>query len=495
MKITVLAKNNKLFSVSLGLFAVSLVLDLAGTSKPGLRTFAHFLIAATCLVAVTIIARQLVEKIRFGSWGVNVLAPVAVVTALLLKDYWTAVIVLLVYLATELIEAYARRRVKFAGAAGAQIPPTVLLLRGRKQVEVQTPALHRGNKIIIEQGAVVPVDCVIISGEGTFGAAFAEGEGAALPKTKGDELLAGQTTVSGAVIARVLRSGDQSHHHRVIKTLRGAVNSQAPFSRLADRFVIPFSLMAFMLAVAVWSASGELRRFLEVLAVATPAGLMLGASLSLIGGISRAANRGIIIKHAAAVERLANLRSLAFRQSSLLDHNQLPDVQELLKRLHKAGVKNTLMITSDKCKQARQLADSLGASTVRTESQPGEELNLIEGTPNKQRPIGFVGRGDEDELALAAADVGIGVGADEPLAGNDPADIVIKNDGPLKIAEAIELAQRTMAIGRRSVMLGTALSFALMALFATGQFRAYYGAALPLFIALAVTASAMRARR
>lgn len=100
--------------------------------------------------------------------------------------------------------------------------------------------------------------------------------------------------------------------------MRGAAASKAPFVRLADRYSLPFTFLAFAIATAVWVISGQAIRFLEVIVVATPCPLLLAAPIALISGMSRASRYGIIVRSGSAMERLAEVRTMAFDKTGTL---------------------------------------------------------------------------------------------------------------------------------------------------------------------------------
>src|SRR6202034_2530665 len=97
----------------------------------------------------------------------------------------------------------------------------------------------------------------------------------------------------------------------------------APFVRLADRYSIPFTLLAYAIAGSVWAISGQAIRFLEVIIVATPCPLLLAAPIALISGMSRASKYGVIVKTGSALEKLAEARTIAFDKTGTLTRGEL----------------------------------------------------------------------------------------------------------------------------------------------------------------------------
>src|SRR5205823_5584037 len=131
----------------------------------------------------------------------------------------------------------------------------------------------------IKPGEVVPVDAIILDGSASFDEASLTGESLPVDKNVGDEILSGSINVDSVVTVRALRPEAESQFEQIIKLVRSAASSQSPFVRLADRYSIPFTVIAFIIAGGAWAMSGHPIRFLEVLVVATPCPLLLGAPI------------------------------------------------------------------------------------------------------------------------------------------------------------------------------------------------------------------------
>jgi heavy metal translocating P-type ATPase len=144
------------------------------------------------------------------------------------------------------------------------------------------------------------------------------GEPLPVEKSEGDQLLSGSINQDTAITVKAIRTAENSQYEQIIKLVKAAASSQSPFVRLADRYSIPFTIIAFTIAFAAWFLSGEPMRFLQVLVVATPCPLILGAPIALISGMSRAARHGVIIKSGSALEQLASAKTIAFDKTGTL---------------------------------------------------------------------------------------------------------------------------------------------------------------------------------
>ncbi|HVS58640.1 MAG TPA: heavy metal translocating P-type ATPase [Candidatus Saccharimonadales bacterium] len=264
------------------------------------------------------------RDIRVGRYGIDILALTAIITSVVLKQYWAAIVIVIMLTGGEALEDYAEHRAKTELSALLERAPTQAhILRGRKTLDVSAQDVHKGDKLLIKTGEVVPVDATILDGSASFDESSLTGESLPQTKAKGDQILSGSISLDGSVTVRATHSAADSQYEQIIKLVRSASASQAPFVRLADRYSIPFTVMAYAIAGAAWIVSGHAIRFLDVIVVATPCPLLLAAPIALISGMSRASKYGIIVKTGAALEKLAETQTIAFDKTGTLTHGNI----------------------------------------------------------------------------------------------------------------------------------------------------------------------------
>lgn len=315
-----LQKIRHLFSeyLELGLVIIATVIAL-GLQIAGLNTATHVILGVTASIAVVPIILDIIQQLRDGRYGVDILAATAIIAAVIFREYWAAIVIVLMYTGGEALEDYAENRAKTElTALMDRVPTTAHVVRGRKTVDIRVSDVKVNDRLTIMPGELVPVDGIVLEGSGAFDESSLTGESLPIDKTVGEELLSGSVSVDGLVTIKVLRSANDSQYEQIIKLVRSAASSQAPFVRLADRYSIPFTIVAFAIAIGAWVISGESIRFLEVLVVATPCPLILGAPVALISGMSRSAKHGIIVKNGSALERLARVRTIGFDKTGTL---------------------------------------------------------------------------------------------------------------------------------------------------------------------------------
>ena len=314
-----LLRQYRLFSLAFLAVVTGLILELTNQA-----TIAHWLLSVVAIIEVLPLGWGMWQDVQSGTYGIDILAATAIITSVILGQYWAGIVVVLMLTGGEALEDFAEHRARSElDALLKHAPQKAHVLRKGKTIDVRVSELHVGDKIIIKAGELVPVDAVIIEGSASFDESSLTGESLPQAKQVNDQLLSGSINLDGAVTARALATAEDSQYQQIIKLVRSAAASQAPFVRLADRYSLPFTIMAYAIAGTVWAFSGHAIRFLEVIVVATPCPLLLAAPIALISGMARASRYGIIVKTGSALERLAEARTIAFDKTGTLTSGTL----------------------------------------------------------------------------------------------------------------------------------------------------------------------------
>lgn len=290
-----------------------------GLYAAGYHTAANWVLGASALINVIPLLWGMVQDVRSGSYGIDILAATAIITSVLLREYVAGMVVVLMLTGGEALEDYAERRAKKElNSLLERKPKQAHILRKGKTVDVKASDIMPGDKVVVLPGEVVPVDGEVIEGASSFDESSLTGESLPVAKDAGGQLLSGSINAEGAVTIRAAHTAQESQYEQIIKLVRNASSTRSPFVRLADRYSIPFTVSAFIIAGTVGIISGHAIRFLEVIIVATPCPLLLAAPIALISGMSRSAKHGIIIKTGSALERLAEIETVVFDKTGTL---------------------------------------------------------------------------------------------------------------------------------------------------------------------------------
>ncbi len=309
----------KLFTLAI----ITLLIGL-GLQSFGYHTAAKWVVSIVALLEVTPLLWDMWHDVRAGSYGVDILAATAIIASVLLGQYWAAIVVVIMLTGGKALEDYANHRAKSELAALLKRAPRIAhAIRKGKIVEVKVSELHAGDRILIKPGELVPVDAVIIEGSASFDESSLTGESLPQAREVNEQIISGSINLDGAVTAKATASADDSQYQQIVKLVKSASASKAPFVRLADRYSMPFTIMAFAIAISVWVISGDPIRFLQVIIVATPCPLLLAAPIALISGMGRANRYGIIVKTGAALEKLAEVETMAFDKTGTLTSGEI----------------------------------------------------------------------------------------------------------------------------------------------------------------------------
>ena len=150
-----------------------------------------------------------------------------------------------------------------------------------------------------------------------------------LEKSDGDDIMSGTLNLDSVVTARAVHIASESQYEIIVKLVKDAASTEAPFVRLTDRYTVPFTVVSFAIAFGAWAVSGDAIRFLEVIVVATPCPLLLAAPIALVSGMSRAAKNGIIVKNGTALEKLAHVKTIGFDKTGTLTKG-IPTLDEVI---------------------------------------------------------------------------------------------------------------------------------------------------------------------
>lgn len=282
---------------------------------------------ATAYVSIIIVWTLIgmIRDVLKGHVGLDVLAVVAMVATLAVGEYVASLIIVLMLSGGEALEDAAGRRAKWELTAlldrAPQLAHVVLHPSDIEQDAVQDVAaedVEVGDVLLVRPAEVVPVDGILLTESGSFDESSITGESLPVTREAGEDVRSGALNGSRAVRIRATRRSADSQYQQIVALVREAESSRAPVVRLADRFAIPFTAVSLVIAGAAWGLSGDPTRFAEVLVLATPCPLLIAAPVAFLGGLSRAAKAGVILKGGAVVEQLARTRSAAFDKTGTL---------------------------------------------------------------------------------------------------------------------------------------------------------------------------------
>lgn len=302
--------------------AVGLVLGVA-FSWSGRTDWAAFIWVAFTVPVLLVLLVEIVTSLRRGEVGLDIVAALSMTAAIAFGEELAAVVVALMYAGGQNLESFAERRARREMTALLdRVPRTAVRHRNGELEEVGLESIVAGDRLLVRQGDIVPVDGAVAAGLAVLDQSALTGESLPVQQTTGESVMSGSTNVGEAFDLTASRRAAESTYAGIVRLVEAAQRSKAPMSRLADRFAVAFLAATVVLAGGAWILTGDPIRAVAVLVVATPCPLILAVPVAIVSGLSRAAKQGILIKGGKALEILARVRSLVIDKTGTLTHGR-----------------------------------------------------------------------------------------------------------------------------------------------------------------------------
>lgn len=344
--------------------------------------------------------------------------------------------------------------------------------------DVPIAAVGVGDIVEVRRGEKVPVDGTVSEGEGYVDESMISGEPVPVVKHKGCRLLAGTVVSEGVLRFRAEQVGRKTMLSNIIRTVQEAQSSKAPVQSVVDKMAlvfVPCVLGISLLTFIVWFMVGgdsmlpqALLSAVSVLVIACPCAMGLATPTALMVGIGKAAQKGILVKDATAVEQLCKVDALVIDKTGTLtipnknvdfkssesialeDREQLkPHAVEAISLLRQRGIE-VWMMSGDKEEAAAYWAKKAGISNWKSCCLPQDKENIVRQLQSQGRKVAMVGDGINDSQALSIADVSIAMGRGTDVA-MDVAQVTLMGDDLRRIADACMLSRHTVGMIRQNL--------------------------------------------
>lgn len=336
--------------------------------------WAQILITGLGLLLAIIMFIEMVRTLRSGKFGVDLLAITAVLATLAVGEYWAALIVLLMLTGGDALEDFAASR---ANSELQELlnnsPQTAHRADGDQLTDIAVSLVAVGDRLLVKPGEVMPVDGTLTTGPTTVNEASLTGEARPIEKQAGDMVMSGSVNGEASVYLQADQTADNSQYQNIVRLVQQAESQPAKFVRMADRYAVPFTLLAYVIAGLAWFFSGDPVRLAEVLVVASPCPLILAAPIALISGMSRASRNGIIVKTGTTLEKLAQVKTFAFDKTGTITQGRLV-VDQVVPVTALPAEKLLQLAASTEQHSGHVLAQSLVAATTEP-LLPATEVN------------------------------------------------------------------------------------------------------------------------
>ena len=291
-------------------------------SAPGERRGHAVWMAGLLLTGLPVAWRTLRGMTR-GHLATDVVAMLAIITAIVLREPLAGLIVVLMQTGGEALERFAEGRASRAVRALEEDAPRLAhRIQEGLTTDITVEAIAVGDTLLARPGEMLPCDGVVVEGHSHVDTSRLTGEPLPTAAVAGTRLLSGALNIDGALVLRSTAIARDSQYARIVELVRSAEASKAPLQRLADRYAVWFTPLTLAVCAAAWALSGDATRVLAVLVVATPCPLILATPIAIIGGINRAATRQVIMRTGGALERLDEVHVAVFDKTGTLTIGQ-----------------------------------------------------------------------------------------------------------------------------------------------------------------------------
>lgn len=273
---------------------------------------------------------QLSVKLIRREFGSDLLAGISIVTAILLGEYLAGTLVVLMLSGGETIEAYAVRSASGVLQALANRMPAVAHQKiGSEIKDVSLDQIRIGDTLIVFPHEVCPIDGTVLTGHGVMDESYLTGEPYMMSKTPGSAVLSGAVNGEAAFTIRADKRVENSRYAQIMRVMEVSQQQRPRIRRLGDQLGAVYTPVAVALAVAAWLASGDAVRFLAVLVVATPCPLLIAIPVAIIGSISLAARRAIVIRDPTVLEKIDSCQTAIFDKTGTLTYGQPQLIEQI----------------------------------------------------------------------------------------------------------------------------------------------------------------------
>lgn len=350
-----------------------------GPFNPGVG---QWIVIALAVYTIVVTVIGMIDDLRHGHVGVDLLAVIAIASTVAVQEYWAAWAVVLMISSGEAIEEFAQskaesnltalvdaaprtahvvtlpgvrghvhttggehaadvteggfRKVAGAGDSGVGGSAAYVSVSGESDKPGTKPydaagehfetvpvdQVKLGDVILVLPGETVPVDGELLSGVATLDLSNINGEPVPREVYAGARVLSGAVNGSTALTMRATQLAQDSQYQKILELVSSAQQSRPTVVKTADVLAVPFTILSLAIAGIAWAVAGTPLRFAQVLVLATPCPLLIAAPVAYVAGTGRLAKAGILIKAQDVLENLGRVSHIFFDKTGTLTVKQ-----------------------------------------------------------------------------------------------------------------------------------------------------------------------------
>ncbi|TBX37927.1 heavy metal translocating P-type ATPase [Lactiplantibacillus paraplantarum] len=277
------------------------------------------ILAVASIIAVIPIAVRAWSALRNKVFSIELLVSIAVIGAFIIGEFNESAIVTFLFLFGSYLESKTLQKTRTAIKGLTDMSPTTATLvtdSGTEEVDVDD--VDEGDVVLVKTGSQVPVDGVVVEGNGYLNEASITGEARQINKQLDDSVYSGTMVENGYLKIKATQVGDDTTFAKIIELVEEAQDTKSKAEKFIDRFAQYYTPAVLVLSVLVFAFSRDFRLAITVLVLGCPGALVIGAPVSNVAGIGNGAKRGILIKGGEVVDTFAKVDTLVFDKTGTL---------------------------------------------------------------------------------------------------------------------------------------------------------------------------------
>ncbi|GAH43648.1 unnamed protein product, partial [marine sediment metagenome] len=252
-----------------------------------------------------IITFRSIKSLLDKDFTVDFLASVAIIVSIVTGQYLAAAVVVVMLNGGELLEDYASRKASRAIEKLIQSAPVKARIRkDGREVEIPIEEVKVGDSILVKPGEKIPIDGVVISGNGSVNQASITGESMPIDKTLDSEVYGNTLLEDGALEIRVNKEQRDTVFSHIVRLIEEAQANKAPVERVADKYARWFAPIIVVIALATQLLTNDIMATAAVLVVSCPCALTLATPIAVVAAMGNAAKNGILVRHGQSLEEV-----------------------------------------------------------------------------------------------------------------------------------------------------------------------------------------------
>ncbi|ALC10136.1 heavy metal translocating P-type ATPase [Lactiplantibacillus plantarum] len=277
------------------------------------------ILAVASIIAVIPIAVRAWSALRNKVFSIELLVSIAVIGAFIIGEFNESAIVTFLFLFGSYLESKTLQKTRTAIKGLTDMSPTTATLvtdDGTEEVDVDD--VDEGDVVLVKTGSQVPVDGIVVEGNGYLNEASITGEARQINKQLDDSVYSGTMVENGYLKIKATQVGDDTTFAKIIELVEEAQDTKSKAEKFIDRFAQYYTPAVLVLAALVFAFSRDFRLAITVLVLGCPGALVIGAPVSNVAGIGNGAKRGILIKGGEVVDTFAKVDTLVFDKTGTL---------------------------------------------------------------------------------------------------------------------------------------------------------------------------------